>query len=315
MHLSPGRALMAASARLLTRGLCGHGGLAASVLIATRNRATYLDLTLAALERQSFPRDAWEVVVADAGSQDETGDVLDRYQQRRRLRIERLTLPAGVRANALNEALHAAQGRIVVLLEDDRLIAPDFLLRHLPPHLTEPCVVLGDSHRHVHTHLLAAGEPVLTGVSPAPMLTVADLEFPERLDGLVFDDSREDRPLFARWAREGVPNPFPWIDFTGGNASAPREDLLRVGGWDAGFSGWGLGAWGLEDQELALRLHRAGLPFHYEPRAVALRQFHPSAPPSRAERVRGLCYFVTRHPELNRGQMERLLLGDGAPRQ
>ena len=57
-------------------------GIAASVVIPTRNRSTYLDLVLASLEQQLLPRRCWEVVIVDNASQDDTPAVLDRRDRR-----------------------------------------------------------------------------------------------------------------------------------------------------------------------------------------------------------------------------------------
>src|SRR5258706_6069213 len=43
-----------------------------SIVIATRNRAALLDNTLAALVAQQWPRDRFEILVADNGSTDKT---------------------------------------------------------------------------------------------------------------------------------------------------------------------------------------------------------------------------------------------------
>ena len=49
-----------------------------SVLVPTYNRAALLDESLASLEQQTLARDAFEVIVIDDGSTDDTGAVCKR---------------------------------------------------------------------------------------------------------------------------------------------------------------------------------------------------------------------------------------------
>jgi hypothetical protein len=71
--------------RPMVASLCvAFPGIAASVVIPTRNRSTYLELVLASLEQQLLPRRCWEAVIVDNASQsnsriltDATGAVTD----------------------------------------------------------------------------------------------------------------------------------------------------------------------------------------------------------------------------------------------
>ena len=61
-----------------------------SVVLATRNRANILDVTLGHISRQRVDDD-WEIVIADNGSSDHTPDILDRWRADlplRRVRVE-----------------------------------------------------------------------------------------------------------------------------------------------------------------------------------------------------------------------------------
>ena len=73
------RTVLCAAVRPLLRGMSRATGIAASVIMPTCNKATYLDLTLAALERQVFPDDLWELVVIDDASADATPQILTLY--------------------------------------------------------------------------------------------------------------------------------------------------------------------------------------------------------------------------------------------
>src|SRR5579871_15058 len=76
------QALLKARAQSVLRAISQETGVAFSVLIATRNRASYLDLCLYSLGLERLPTRFWEVLVLDNASQDSTSDVLDKYETR-----------------------------------------------------------------------------------------------------------------------------------------------------------------------------------------------------------------------------------------
>jgi hypothetical protein len=100
-------------------------GLALSVLIATRDRAQLLEATLGHLRRQQLDGFDWEVVVVDNGSTDETAAVLERAAEHVPLVV--LREPEAGKNRALNRALDAARGRLLVFTDDDMELAPRWL--------------------------------------------------------------------------------------------------------------------------------------------------------------------------------------------
>jgi GT2 family glycosyltransferase len=223
-----------------------------------------------------------------------------------------VTALAGERGGALNCAFRAARGRIIVLLGDDRLVEPDFLIRHLIHHSSVPSVVLGDRHRCVHTHVFPSSEPALVGITPQSAFEAEDLDYPERWASSVFDGGQNSRLVFEHFERERVVNPLSWVFFDRGNVSLPREAVMRVNGLDEVFPQCSHGGWRLEDKEFAYRLYKSGLPFRFDPRASAIRQLGPSSPRARSRRLGDLSYFFSRHPELDRSILEPIFLRDDA---
>src|SRR5581483_9598761 len=256
------------SLQMLIHQLSGDDGLAASTLLMTRNRVSYFDLTLTSLKCQVLPRKSWEVIVVDEASQDDTPAVLDSYEShlplvclRSEKRCERATL--------LNEAVTVAKGHILVFLSDDRLAQPDFLMQHLLLHMQKECVVIGDDHRCIYTHLFAPDELAQEGILPQPLLTPADLNDPQQMATLTFPGENNYAPLFAYFDQQKQSPPFPWACFSLANASVPKEAVERVGGFDTGLD------FGLEATDLACRLHQAGVPLRFAPKAITLRQLRP----------------------------------------
>lgn len=82
-----------------------------SVVIAARNEAEAIGARLENLLSLDYPRELLEVVVASDGSDDETTEIVRRYEGRG---VRCLSLPAGGKAAALNAAVAACSGEILV---------------------------------------------------------------------------------------------------------------------------------------------------------------------------------------------------------
>src|SRR5215210_178760 len=102
-------------------------GVSVSVIIATRDRAALLEETLQAIARQDAPGVAFEVVVADNASIDRTRDVVADAARRLPLAIEYVHEPRPGKSHALNTAVAAAHGDILVFTDDDVLPSTGWL--------------------------------------------------------------------------------------------------------------------------------------------------------------------------------------------
>jgi glycosyltransferase involved in cell wall biosynthesis len=97
-----------------------------SVVVATRNRSSNLRRLLEGLVQQAAPP-AFEVVVADNGSLDDTPAVIDSFRSELALRSVRVPEPG--KGRALNAALALAQGEIIVFTDDDVVPEPGLAIR------------------------------------------------------------------------------------------------------------------------------------------------------------------------------------------
>lgn len=100
-----------------------------SIVIPTYQRCQALALTLQHLTQQTCPFDEFEVVVVDDGSTDDTATVLADYQNR--LPLVALRQERGGTSRARNLGIHRAGGHFVLFMDDDVLVPPDFICRHL----------------------------------------------------------------------------------------------------------------------------------------------------------------------------------------
>ena len=101
---------------------------AVSVVIPTFNGADRLPATLAALARQTLPREDWEVVVIDDGSTDNTGEVAAAGGAR----VIRFPANRGVGA-ARNAGVAEARAPVLAFIDDDCIPQPDWLEQLIEP--------------------------------------------------------------------------------------------------------------------------------------------------------------------------------------
>ena len=212
-----------------------------SVIMPTRDKAEYLDRTLASYCAQTHAD--FEIVISDDGSRDDApARVAARYRDR--LAIEYLRHPHRGRAACRNHAIRGASGELLVFADDDRLASPGFLAGHARLFDAErPTVVLGAQRR---------GEPAASSPEPWWEDTCAPI-------------ARAYGDLLERFH-------IPWILASTGNLSAPRRLVVEVGGFDEAFQGWGL-----EDLDLCYRLHHGGARTIIGAGALNYHQAHPTA--------------------------------------
>ena len=94
-----------------------------SVVIATRNRRALLAEAVASVRRQTL--DAWELLVVDDASQDDTWEWVSNLPDER-VRAFRLS-EHGERSAARNLGLREARAEFVMFLDDDDLLRPEAL--------------------------------------------------------------------------------------------------------------------------------------------------------------------------------------------
>jgi GT2 family glycosyltransferase len=209
-----------------------------TVVVPTHQRRETLRRTLESLQAQSVDPSSFEVVVATDACDDGSAEMIDAlpvpYELRR-------VDPAGRgRAAACNAAIAAARGEVLIILDDDMQVVPEFVEQHRSNHPSgsRRCV-LGA----VPVDLEPGGPPAAHYVKEKFDLHLARLgEDPEHLN----------RPR----------------SFYTGNASLRAEVMREVGGFDESF-----GIYGNEDVELALRLRAAGVQLGYDPRALAHQRY------------------------------------------
>jgi glycosyltransferase involved in cell wall biosynthesis len=194
-----------------------------SVVIPTRDKAGLLDRTLAALSDQDVGPTAWEIVVVDDESSDETWTLLAAWEARLRGRLRAVRPPKNLgRAGARNFGARHAEGRYLLFIDDDIVTPPGLLAAHL---------------RELNQ---AANRGTIGYARTEPSLI----------------DAPHFHYLDTRAVAKLPPGPAPARYFVTQNAAVPRDVFLAVGGFDERFAGYGF-----EDMEVGFRLEDAGVRF------------------------------------------------------
>jgi serine acetyltransferase/GT2 family glycosyltransferase len=204
-----------------------------SVVIATYNRQDLLRRLFEELDAQTLDPAHYEAIAVDDGSEEDTRAKLADLKTRYVRRVERQA-NAGPAA-ARQRGAELASGSILVFLDDDMQVRSDFLAKHLERHLSKAdAVVLGRLR---------------------PDARIDEMPLFERFYARVLKKRGDD---FAE-AREVVRG----HDLYTGNVSMPRALFLRAGGFDPAFRA-------LEDEELGIRLEKAGATFDFADAAESL---------------------------------------------
>ncbi len=237
--------------------------LSASLVIVTVNRADSLDRTLTSLHQIRYEN--FEVIVVNGPSTDHTADVIAIHA-------------AGLRAYATDQVnisasrnigLAHARGDVVVFIDDDAVPEPDWLERLLEPYADAQVATVGGFIRD-------AG-----GFAFQARYTVCDRFGDTRAFASPEDFSLDDETF---------------LSLTGTNFSARRASLLSIGGFDEEY------IWFLDETDVNLRMHDAGLKFAVAPGAeihhkyeAGLTRTRAAAPRTMYPQLRSKAYFCVRH--------------------
>jgi glycosyltransferase involved in cell wall biosynthesis len=253
-----------------------------SVIIATHNRRQLLAETLEAIAAQDWPRHDFEVVVVDNASSDGTGEMVASFLLRERsLSVRSLHEERPGKSFAVNRAVGAARGHILLCTDDDVLPDPGWA-RAMVEAMEETGADFGVGRIRPRWE-----------APPPSWLTPA-------LHGvLAIPDNGPERFEIAVGLNEHV---MP----IGANMAVRAEVVRRIGGWREDLGKLGRTLRSGEDHEFYLRMLRAGMRGVYEPMA-SVAHFVPASRLRRAYFSRWLydngrtsCCIEREHPSTPR---------------
>src|SRR5579862_8666532 len=100
-----------------------------TVVIATKDRAAYVERALVSLEAQ-VGAPPYEAIVVDNGSSDDTKGVVERAIARGAMPVRYVFEAEANRGKARNRGIEAAAGAIVAFCDDDVQVPPGWVAAH-----------------------------------------------------------------------------------------------------------------------------------------------------------------------------------------
>ena len=212
-----------------------------TVAVITYNRARFLRETLSGLVRQDYPPALWELLVIDNNSTDDTAEVVYAFMASTPPPRRVVEVAPGLDCGR-NRAVIEAKGDVVVLVDDDILMAPDWLSRLVAPFASE------NAHQ--------------VGVVGGEVVPVFPDGLPPWLEGV-------HRPLALR-PDTGPLGPGQWP--MGANFAFPRWVFARLGNFDTHLDRRGAQLFGGGDTDMIRRVRAAGLEAWFVPGAKVQHQ-------------------------------------------
>jgi glucosyl-dolichyl phosphate glucuronosyltransferase len=212
-----------------------------TVAVITYNRFRYLRETLAGLVRQDYPAESLELLVIDNNSTDKTRDVVASFMTSTHAPRRILETRPGL-DHGRNRAVDEAKGDVVVLVDDDIIVEPDWLAQLVAPFSSL------DSHS--------------IGVVGGEVVPVFPDGIPKWLEG-------SHRPLGFRTDSGSLP---PDQAPMGANFAFPKWVFARFGKFDTDLDRRGESLFGGGDSDMIRRVRAAGLKAWFVPAAKVLHQ-------------------------------------------
>ncbi|MFN8060157.1 MAG: glycosyltransferase family 2 protein [Vicinamibacterales bacterium] len=132
-----------------------------SVLMPVRNEGAFMERSLGAVLHQTYPADAFEVIVADGMSTDATRETIKALAERHP-NLQSIDNVGRIVSTGLNAALRRARGEIIIRVDGHCEIAPDYIERCVT-HLRESGAEI------VGGPLTTLGETAVAGVIAVAM--------------------------------------------------------------------------------------------------------------------------------------------------
>ena len=241
-----------------------------SVVIPTKNRAALVAQTIECIESQTVSRDQYEVIVIDNDSSDDTRSILEKNARTySNLKLGFQEKPGA--AATRNVGLRMAKAELVLFIDDDVQAEPALIQSHI-------------EYQQKNSGASVIGAITIPwGGTTEPFLRYL----------------RDNRILNPYTPSKG---PIDFSYYHTCNVSTPAEVLLKVGGFNEGFS-----IYGMEDIELGYRLENAGSRMIFGPEAKALHYRFPHYQEfmGRCEQAGySLGHLLSVHPELKKRFVE-----------
>ena len=207
-----------------------------SAIIPAHNQCSVLRKVLAGLERQTCSRSAFEIVIVDDGSTDDTQNYLSKYIKASLLNIAVVKGKGEGAGAARNLGIKKAQGEYILFLDGDTIPNDDLILKHLK-------------------HQIDFGEKNVAVMGTFDM--DPDLIKSQQARVVQKDFSFDENGLVE----------LNWYQYRTPNTSLRKELVVQLGGFNVDL-------FPAEDKELAYRLAKLNVQFFFDESIKSLHH-HP----------------------------------------
>jgi glycosyltransferase involved in cell wall biosynthesis len=212
-----------------------------AVLVSSFERPGHLRRVLQSIAAQRGVGGAFEVVVTDDGSRDQTPRLVRQFAASVSFPVRLTThLHDGFHiARCRNEGVAASSAPYLLFLDGDCILPPDHLRIHL------------DRRRPGHA---VAGYPIYLNRAVTEQIQEADVRSGQYQEHVTWTQRLQMRWRHLRAEFYSLIGDPRRPKLLGGNLGITRADYESVNGYDENFRGWGC-----EDDDLALRLRALGV--------------------------------------------------------
>ena len=266
----------------------------------TSNKLSRLKLVIASLMNQEFPVDKFELIIINDASDDGTSQYLNSLELPFQLRVINNRFKSG-RSFSRNCGASLASYDLLLFIDDDVILSPNFLLEHSRQQKILPRVLHGQI---LNLPYLRYFQDPSEGVfyphinqqklkkSQLKKYCISRQDLTENFQSKIAEQSKQSAIEKIIFRFMCFDQKFAWFGFTGGNVSLLKRWFDGVNGFDEGF---GL-HWGCEDLELGYRLHQKRFKFDYLENAKNYHLAHDRSSFD-IEHVVNVDYFYKKHKE------------------
>ncbi|GAA0375782.1 glycosyltransferase family 2 protein [Paenibacillus motobuensis] len=209
-----------------------------SLIITTKNKANYLDLTLYGLQRQSYKN--FETIIVNDGSSDETDEVVAKWSKiLYPLKYIRNTSSIGA-GNARNIALDKVSRDYVLFLDDDRLLDLNGVKEHVLANRDNTTSFICGNRWETYSGITQKSRDIFYSLMDKGELS----RYRRHIEPMPRVMSKAYRERGHSWS-------LKWFLILTGNLSVPMSILEKVNGFDGSLER-------LEDLEMGYRAFNLG---------------------------------------------------------
>lgn len=281
--------------------------------------------SLYALENQTFDHSKMEVIFVDDASTDETYTIKN---QSFNFPFTYIQCDTNVgRSKTKNIGIEEAKGEILIFIDSEMILDPDFVEQHYLLHQTEKNLVVAGCLQHYGTFTVY--EPEFKKRQRRRLLALIKkkrkwiprerrVSFRER----IVNSTTDKFPLFTKeqiqksqykvlafhepvfreiiefFGLELKDYTMPWKFVITRNVSLKKSLIEAVGPFYEGFQGHGC-----EDWEFGYRLYKYGAKIIEYPNVCVYHQEHPRSKENRKENIKNYLTFLNQHPNFDVGAL------------